>query len=206
MTDDLRRAAEEHFQRGNQFDENGHAEHAITEWQEAIDLDPNCVEAHYNLGIAYADEGNYDLAIMELREVIRLDSLDLDARRELTEVYLEAQKPEEAINQLRQILNIAPDGAAARLLAQTYFDLERWDEAAGALEAGAMLEQDADLWFELGKAYELHQHRLDDAILAYRRAVIANPEHVGARDALRRLNVQIEEPPDEDADAFEEEG
>jgi len=204
MNNDLRRAAEEHLQRGNQFDENGHAEHAIKEWQEAIDLNPNCVEAHYNLGIAYADEGNYALAIMELREVIRLDSLDLDARRELTEVYLEAQKPEAAINQLRQILNIAPDGAAARLLAQTYFDLEKWDEAAGALEAGAMLEPDADLWFELGKVYETQHHRRDDAILAYRRALAANPEHDDAASALQRLRVPIEEPPDEDEEAFAE--
>ena len=194
-----------HVQRGNQFDENGDSNRAIAEWQQAIALDPNCTEAHYNLGIAYADEGQFDLAITELREVIRLDPLDIDARRELAEIYLEAARSDAAIDELRQLLNIAPDDAAAHLLAQTYFDLGRWDEAAGALESGAMLEADADLWFELGKAYESQQHRLDDAILAYRRAVIANPEHGGARAALQRLNAPIEEPPDEEAETFEEE-
>ena len=193
-----------HLQRGNQFDGNGDSNRAIAEWQEAIALDPNCVEAHYNLGIAYADEGHSDLAITELREVVRLDPFDIDARRELAEIYLEAERSDAAINELRQILNIAPDDAAAHLLAQTYFDLGRWDEAAGALESSAMLEQDADLWFGLGKVYELQQHRLDDAILAYRRAVIANSEHGGARAALQRLNAPIEDPPDEEAETFEE--
>jgi tetratricopeptide (TPR) repeat protein len=205
LSNDLRRAAAEHFQRGNQFDEAGYADHAIKEWQEAIDLNPELTAAHYNLGIAYADEGHSDLAITELREVVRLDPFDIDARRELAEIYLEAERSDAAINELRQILNIAPDDAAAHSLAQTYFDLGRWDEAAGALESGAMLEQDAALWFALGKVYESQQRRLDDAILAYRRAVIANPEHGGARAALQRLNAPIEEPPDEEAETFEEE-
>ena len=191
-----------HLQQGNQFDENGDSNRAIAEWQEAIALDSNCTEAHYNLGIAYADEGHSDLAITELREVVRLEPLDLDARRELAEVYLETERFEAAIDELRQILNIGPDDAAAHLLAQTYFDLGRWDEAAGALESGALLEQDADLWFELGKVYESQPHRLGDAILAYRRAMIANPEHSGARAALQRLNLPIEEPPDDDAGQF----
>ncbi len=186
-----------HLQRGNQFDENGDSKRAIAEWQAALALDPNCVEARYNLGIAYADEGNFDLAIEELRAVIRLTPLDLDARRELAEIYLEAEKFQDGIDELRQILNIAPDAHAAHLLAQTYFDLERWDEAAGALEAGAMLEEDADLWFELGKVYEQQSRRLDDAILAYRRALIANPDQRGARAALQRLGAPIEELPEE---------
>jgi cytochrome c-type biogenesis protein CcmH/NrfG len=68
-----------------------------------------------------------------------------------------------------------------------------------------MRAEDADLWFELGQVYEIQSRRLDDAILAYRRAMIANPEHTGARDALRRLNEPIEEPPDEDAEELDEE-
>lgn len=205
MNNDLHRAAEEHLQRGNQFDENGDSDRAIAEWQEASSLDPDCTEAHYNLGIAYADEGHADLAIAELREVVRLDPLDLDARREIAEIYLETEHFDDAINQLRQILHIAPDGETAHLLAQTYFDRGRWDEAAGALESGALLEADADLWFALGKVYELQRHRRDDAILAYRRALAANPEHNDAAFALQRLHVPVEEPPDAGEVEHEEE-
>jgi len=196
MSDDLSRAAEEHFERGNSFDENGYSERAIAEWQEAVHLDPGHADAHYNLGIAYADEGETDLAIDELREVLRLKPFDTDTRRELAEIYLEANRAGDAINQLRQLLNIAPgDGDAARGLAEIYFNLGMIDQAAGALEAGAMLEEDADLWFRLGKAYENEQRR-DDAILAYRRALIAQPDHRDADMALRQLHAPVEEPPD----------
>lgn len=196
MSDDLRRAAEEHFQRGNSFDESGYGERAVAEWQEAIHLDPAHAGAHYNLGIAYADEGEAELAINELREVLRLAPFDTDARRELAEIYLETAHADDAINQLRQVLNIAPgDGEAAHRLAEVYLEQEMIDQAAGALEAGAMLEEDADLWFRLGQAYVREGHR-DDAILAYRRALVAQPQHPEAEHALRLLHVPIEEPQD----------
>ena len=194
---DSQRQAEEHFSRGNQFDENGQREPAIREWLQAIDLDPNHTGAHFNLGIASMEDSDNARAIEHLREVMRLDPLDTEARQLLAEIYLDEDEPGESINQLRQLLNIDPnDTEAAGLLAQIYFDLERWDEAAGALESSGMSEEDANLWFELGMVYEMQQHRIDDAILAYRRALLAQPEHAGAERALRRLNVPVEDATD----------
>ena len=200
MTDDLHHAADEHFDRGNALDENGNRDAAIKEWQHAVELNPDHVAAHFNLGIAYADEGEDELAISQLREAVRLDPFDIEARRELADVYLEQDRFDDAINQLRHVLNIMPsDGETAHLLAQAYLDNELWDEAAGALEAGAMLDDDADLWFQLGHAYE-NGNRQEDAILAYRRALVCIPEHRGAAEALRTLHVPLEEPPDPDED------
>ena len=195
---EMSRAAEEHFARGVSFDESGYDERAIAEWQQAIEFNPQHVGAHYNLGIAYADEGETALAIVEMREVLRLDPFDTDARRELAEIYLEAERHDDAIEQLRQLLNIEPgDGLAAHELARIYLDRDMVDQAAGALEAGAMMEEDADLWVRLGQAYERDQ-RKDEAILAFRRALIAFPEHREAARELQLLNVPIEEPPDPD--------
>lgn len=196
MESELRREAEEHFERGNTFDENGYADRAIEEWQQAVQLEPDHAGAHYNLGIAYADEGQKALAIAELRHVIRLDPLETDARRELAEVYVEAGQIDDATNQLRQILNISSgDALAARRLAELYLDQNRIDEAAGALEAGGVLEEDADLWFRLGEEYE-RDSRVDDAVLAFRRALCAQPEHADASVALERLHAPVEDPID----------
>lgn len=198
MSSDLRRAAEEHFNRGNALDERGDRERAMAEWQEAIHLDPDLASAHYNLGIAYADQQNYDSAVTELREAARLEPFELDSRRALAEIYLEQDEAEAAINQLRQILNLSPgDGEAARLLAAAFLDHSKWDEAAGALESGAMAEDDADLWCELGEAYS-SEGRWDDAILAFRRTLVCQPGHSKAESALRRLRVPFEEPPETD--------
>ncbi len=198
MSQDLRRAAEEHFQRGNSFDENGYGERAIAEWQEATHLDPDHAGAHYNLAIAYADDREIELAINEFREALRIDPFDTDARRELAEVYLEADRSDEAVNQLRQTLNIAPgDAQAAHRLAGIYFDQGMIDQAAAALESGAMDEQDAELWYQLGKAYE-KEGRRDDAILAFRRALISSPGYHDAEHTLQLMHVPIEEQPDEE--------
>jgi tetratricopeptide (TPR) repeat protein len=196
MSDDLQRAAEMHFERGSQFDEAGARTRAIAEWQAALDCDPAHIAARFNLAIAYAEEGNLDQAIAELREVIRHDPFDLEARHELAALYWEAERESEAIDQLRQILNLAPgDADAAHQLAGIYLDQEMWDEAAGALEAGGFLEADADLWVELGNAYE-QQRRTDDAILAYRCALAAQLDHPDALHALERLHVPVAESDD----------
>ena len=198
MSQDLRRAAEEHFQRGNSFDENGYDERAIAEWQEATHLDPDHAGAHYNLAIAYADESETELAISEFREVLRIDPFDTDARRELAKVYLEAGRIDDAVNQLRQTLNIAPgDAEAAHQLAVIYLDRGMIDQATAALESGAMDEADAGLWCQLGQAYE-KEGRRDDAILAFRRTLIASPGHHDAEHALQLMHVPIEEQPDEE--------
>ncbi len=198
MDDDLQHAAEEHFARGNAFDENGERERAIKEWRETVELNPDHAAAHFNLGIAFSEAGETDLAIEQLREAIRLDPFDSEARRELAQVYVESDRPDDAVNVLRQSLNMMPgDAETAHCLAEIYLDQALWDEAAFALEAGGMLEEDADLWFDLGNGYA-GEDRQEDAILAYRRALVCQPVHREAEEALRRLRVPIEEPPDPD--------
>lgn len=198
MSDDLRRAAEEHFDRANALDQAGNREEAIKEWQETIALDSEHAAAHYNLGIAYADEAEVDLAIAALRQAVHLDPFDVDARRELADLYFEQDRFNDGIDQLRQALNIGPgDGGIANLLAQAYISHDLTDEAAGALEAGAMLEEDADLWFRIGKVYE-RCGRTEDAILAFRRALVCLPGHRESEQALQFHHVPAEEPPEDD--------
>jgi tetratricopeptide (TPR) repeat protein len=105
---------------------------------------------------------------------------------------------DQAINQLRQALNISPsEGEIAHRLASLYLEQEQWDAAAGTLDSGALLEEDADLFYRLGRAYE-QQKRESDAILAYRRALVCQPNFAQAERALQALHVPIEEPGDSD--------
>lgn len=192
---ELQRAARGHFERGNALDENGDRSRAIAEWLEAVHLDPDLAAAHYNLGIAFAERGESQIAEEQLRLAIGIDPFDIEARLELVRNYLDEEQTEAAINQLRQILNIAPgDGEAARLLAELYLDQGRVDESVGALESGGMVEEDADLWVELGRVYEA-ERRFEDAILAYRRALVCRPGYTPAEQGLVGLDAPTDEPP-----------
>ena len=186
-------AAEQHYQHGDAFDEMGDTANAITEWQEAIALNPHHAGAHYNLGIAYADEQKWNAAIDELETTVELEPYDPDARRELAQIYFEQGELDQAENQLRRVLNLVPGEArAAHLLAQIYIEQKKWDQAVAALEQSAMLEDDAELWITLGNVYKQTSHT-DDAVLAYRRALIANPQDAQAKQALARLGASLDD-------------
>src|SRR5574340_1245870 len=201
MEDELKREATEYFASGNALDETGDRAGAIRAWKEAIRLDPEHAAAHFNLGVAFAEDGDSDLAIEQLREAIRLEPFDSEAQRELADVYLDADRPDDAINVLRQSLNVVPgDAETASALAAIYLDQALWDQASAALEAGGMLEQDADLWYDLGKGYSTAGSS-QDAVLAYRRALICHPGHRAAEEALERMGVPTEEPTDPDENA-----
>ena len=197
-------AAEYHFNQGNTLDDDDKRAQAIKEWEQAVELDPNHGGAHYNLGLAYADEDKIEFAIYELRQAQTLDPFDTDAAHDLADLLLQEERVDEAIKVLRQSLAANPrDRESALELATVYIDNDMLDEAfgmldqaAGALDFESALDEDAGLWFELGQAYS-NQDRIDDAILAYRRAVAANG-HPEAIAALQNLNVPIEEPPDPD--------
>jgi tetratricopeptide (TPR) repeat protein len=190
-------AAEEHYRRGNAFDEQDDSRRAIAEWRAALELNPDHAGAHYNLGIAYADEEDWDAAIFELKTATELAPLDPDASYELAEIYFELGELDHAENELRHALNLNPSQAqAAHLLAEIYIQKEKWDHAVAALEQSTMLEDDADLWITVGRAYE-QSDRVEDAVLAYRRALIANPQSAQAQRALLDLGAPLEEPSDE---------
>ncbi len=198
MSDDFKREAEAHFERGNQLDQAGDREGAVREWIDAVSLDPELGPAHFNLGIAHADNGDLEHATRELYEAVHLDPFDMDARRELAQLLFELDRVDEGISQLRQALNIVQnDPESAHMLAQAYIEREDWDRAVGALDSGGMLDEDADLWYILGKAY-LGDRQNEDAILAFRRALVCNPEHRDSEEMLRQLHVPVEDPLDAD--------
>jgi tetratricopeptide (TPR) repeat protein len=45
----------------------------MSDYNEAIRIDPNLALAYYNRGLAYTSQGNLDKAISDFNEVIRID-------------------------------------------------------------------------------------------------------------------------------------
>jgi tetratricopeptide (TPR) repeat protein len=69
--DDLARAF---FNRGRALADQGQFDRAITDFGQAIRLDPNYPDAYNNRGLAYAGKGQNDLAVADFDQAIRLDA------------------------------------------------------------------------------------------------------------------------------------
>ncbi len=67
------RTAEEHNGLGIALIDDGQYEQAIEEFNQAIELDPNCATAYNNRAYAYIRKGQWDLAIADCNKAIELD-------------------------------------------------------------------------------------------------------------------------------------
>lgn len=62
------------FNRGRAFSDQGEYDRAITDFDQAIRLDPEYPDAFNNRGVAYSGKGQYERAIEDFDQAIRLDA------------------------------------------------------------------------------------------------------------------------------------
>ncbi len=67
------KTAKEHFEQGWVYAEKGLWDDAVSEFKEAVRLDPGDARAHHSLGVAFARKDLWDLAFLEFKEAIRLE-------------------------------------------------------------------------------------------------------------------------------------
>ena len=67
--------AKDHFNRGNDYYEQGDYEKALASYKEAIRIKPDDVDAHGKLGLAYANLNRYDEALVSFKESIRIKNV-----------------------------------------------------------------------------------------------------------------------------------
>ncbi len=169
---------------GNEFFKQGDADHAIAEYQKAIELNPDNATAHLKLGfLFYQVKDRYDEGMAHLLRAVQLDPKDPRAQYDLGMAYLHQAKLGEATRLIQEALKGMPDG-----FGEQYEPIQMRLHLAEALTAAGQSKQaEAPLLEALRRSpghpqvlYELalvqaDQGRIEEALASYNKAVKTTP-------------------------------
>jgi tetratricopeptide (TPR) repeat protein len=138
-------SAGDHFQRGNELIQAGELEGAASEYQQALELDPEYVDALANLGVVYYNLGQLDQAAEQYLKAIEVAPDDADIRSNLAAAYVQMGQLDSALEQYLKAVELSPDLAEAHFgLGVIYVQLGEKDEAIQAFERFQELDTGRD--------------------------------------------------------------
>jgi tetratricopeptide (TPR) repeat protein len=158
--------------RGLVYDAGGEYERAISDFQQALQLEPGIVGGLLGLARAYDHENRTDAAEEKYLEAEKKYPEHWTCYNEFGAYYFSHGRYAEAAEQFLQVLKITPDNVwGYSNLGGAYLQLKRWDEAIGALqEALKLAPRDSGALNNLGTAY-LSAGRYADAVQVYQKAL-----------------------------------
>lgn len=166
----------------------GELSESIETFRKVIELDPLSPEAHENLGIALGDRTELVAALKESSTATRLAPGSANAHFLRGRLLSDLGLHEEARGEFRKTLEIDPDNAQALYY---WAALER-DEGNTMIQ-GDLLKRyvrlrpdQATAFDQLGHVLE-EEHQESEAIRAWRRAVVLNPQYSEAIYSLARV-------------------
>jgi Flp pilus assembly protein TadD len=175
----------------------GRLDEAISEFQEAIRLNPYDAKDHNNLGVALDKQGRSDEAIGQYQEAIRLKPDYADAHNNLGAVLDKQGRSDEAISQYQEAIRLKPDYPDAYNNLGVVLDKQgRSDEAISQFQEAIRLKPDyADAHNNLGNAL-IRKGQINEAISQLQETIRLKPDaaeaHYNLGDALARQG-QIDE-------------
>ncbi len=175
---------------GNVLLDQGEADEAISQFQEAIRFKPDYADAHIDLGVALLNQGQTDGAIGQFQEAIRLEPDYAEAYMNLGIALLNQGHADEAIGQYQEAIRLEPDYAEAHYnLGIALLNQDRTDGAISQFQEAIRLKPDyAEARNNLGAAL-LNRDQTDEAISQFQEAIRLKPDYA---DAQRNLASALE--------------
>ena len=183
--------AEQLFQQGNLFLQQGNWESAIVSYQEVIAVNPNHFEVYNNLGAILQQKGEIEDAIFHYKQAISINSNHVEALNNLGNLYQERGELTEAISQYQKAITCQPNFVEVRLnLAQAFLTSGDTDNAIACYQEILKINPNQiSVYNNLGIL--LHQQRnFTDAIALYQKALTLKPDYV---EALNNLGNSFQE-------------
>jgi tetratricopeptide (TPR) repeat protein len=171
--------------------QKGSVEEGISQYQQALQINPDFAEAHYNLGIALRQKGKVDEAISHYQTALQINPRHANAHNNLGGALLQKGNVAEAIFHFQKALQINPDDVEARYnLGNAVLQKGSVDEAIAHFQKALQIKpDDAQAHNNLGNA--LYQKgAVDEAIAHFQKALQINPDYAEARYNLGNALLQ----------------
>jgi Flp pilus assembly protein TadD len=140
------------FEEGVAASRAGNHDAAITSFQSAAELNPNCYDCYYNIAFSETQKKDYDKAEAAYKKAIELKADYAEAYSGLANVYNATRKFDQAAAASAKAMELSGSGGAA----------------AGGGNADAMFNQGVILW---------NAGKIPEAKKQFEGAVAANPNH-----------------------------
>jgi tetratricopeptide (TPR) repeat protein len=176
---------------GATLDRMGQKDEAITQFERAIEINPNFLDARRNLVTILLRLNRVDAAATQLAEIVRLDPTDVAARFNLGVCLMRESKAGEAVGHLAEAARLTPNN----LNAQVYFARAlvlagRPVEAVAQYQVALKLaENNPDVRFELAELLAKNGAR-EETVAQLRQVLRLKPDHEGARKLMGELGAR----------------
>ena len=171
--------------RGACFADLGQLDVAVTNYKEAISIQPDYAKAHFNLAGSLHDLGQLKAAVKSYKKTLEIEPNYAEAFNNLGNVFQELEQGDSAVQSYKRALEIKPDYVAAQYsLGNTFMELGQLDEALKSYEAALKLKPDfVEAINNLGITF-FKLHKLDEAMKSYEKALALDPNFADAHNNI----------------------
>ncbi len=185
MTTDIGLSHIIHNNLGIAYDTAGMYREALTEFEEALKLDPDYIEPHNNLAVVYNRMGRNEEAIEELHEVLMLNPGYTEGHSNLAHIYTGMGRYDEAIFELEKALELDPGYAPAHnSLGHIFAGQKKYQGAVKQFQEAVRLDQKYVMARNnLGHVY-LELEKYEDAIKEFEQVIKLDTRFIEAHHGM----------------------
>jgi tetratricopeptide (TPR) repeat protein len=182
---------------GDKLFDKGDIKGSIEEFKQALKLDPSNINVHNSLGVCYGLRGDYKKAKLEFITAIKLDSTEVMSRYNLGFTNMLEGNRQKALDLFLKANTINQDVfEIAFQTGRLLMEMSQAEKGKKFLEHASRLKpQSAAVFRYLGECYT-SIGKIDNAIVAYKKAIKQNPSDAASLSALGFLFDQQGENPE----------
>jgi len=183
--------AQAHNSLGTALVQADRVDEAISQYQKALEIQPNHMDARFNLGNAFLQTGRVDTAITQYQKALEIQPNHIEARFALGSAFAQTGRMDDAISQYQKVLEIRPNHMDARLgLGKALVQEGRVGEAISQFQDAMRINPNsAPAHNNLGIVL-LGKGKVDEAVALFQQALIIDPDYAGANTSLGNVLLQ----------------